>query len=108
MPIAITQTTPLAPVPMAKSPEYQKLQQYINETKLALDDISRQLVAIEAKYHATPAPTNQTPLPGQYQSGTGQPVTTAAGAPVMSQQAVQERTSFAKSISEMRRIAGLE
>ena len=53
-------------------------------------------------------PATQQAQQGQYQSGTGQPVTTAAGAPVMSQQAVQERTSFAKSISEMRRIAGLE
>jgi hypothetical protein len=49
MPISITTKEPKADVPFAKSPEFQKLQDAINQAKEALDDVSRQIVAIESK-----------------------------------------------------------
>ena len=104
MPVSITTMGSKAPVSLAQSPEYQKLQQYIEETKQALDDISRQLVAIEMKYHATANQSSQTGTPamaGQYPSSTGQSVTTPAPQ-------TQPQESFEESIAEMRRIAGLK
>jgi hypothetical protein len=107
MPVTITGLPPKAPVPLAQSPEYKKLQEYIEETKQALDDISTQLVRIEMKYHATAnqsAQTSTVPMAGQYPSGTGQTVTTTPNPPP---QTPPTQGSFEESIAEMRRIAGL-
>jgi len=49
MPVTIKTTEPKADVPFAKSPEFAKLQDAINQAKEALDDVSRQIVTIESK-----------------------------------------------------------
>jgi len=55
MPISIKTTEPKADVPFAKSPEFQKLQDAINQAKEALDDVSRQIVAVESKLNPQPS-----------------------------------------------------
>lgn len=55
MPISITTKEPKADVPFAKSPEFQKLQDAINQAKEALDDVSRQIVAVESKLNPQPS-----------------------------------------------------
>ena len=55
MPISIKTTEPKADVPFAQSPEFQKLQDAINQAKEALDDVSRQIVAVESKLNPQPS-----------------------------------------------------
>jgi len=56
VPISITTKEPKADVPFAQSPEFAKLQDAINQAKEALDDVSRQIVAIESKLNPTARP----------------------------------------------------
>ena len=58
MPVAITTVPAKTPVPFAKTKEYQDLQDAINNAKQSLDDVSKAVVAIEAKLHAPPSTNN--------------------------------------------------
>jgi hypothetical protein len=106
MPIQITQTQPKPDVPFAQSPEFQQLQQAIAQAKESLDDISRQIVAIETKLKA-PQPT-KTPQPDQKPTdaqGMAGSVRSSPNTP--SPPPNPNGGSFEESIAEMRRIAGL-
>ena len=133
MPISIKTTEPKADVPFAKSPEFQKLQDAINQAKEALDDVSRQIVAVESKLNPQPsgkpgedpmsqamANTSGTPEPAQTpqadQPAMGRPpMEYGLGAPPPGQSpnrpdsspGMRGRLGFEEALEDMRRIAGL-
>jgi len=88
MPVAIT-TLDTTPVPFAKTKEYQDLQAAINNAKQSLDDVSKAVVAIEAKLHAPPS-TNNVQDPAQ-----------------RAQAALAAQSQDDQGLNEMLRIAGL-
>ena len=89
MPVAITTVPDKTPVPFAKTKEYQDLQAAINNAKQSLDDVSKAVVAIEAKLN--PPSADNVPIPMAQRGFEPNP----AG------------QTFEESIEEMRRIAGL-
>jgi len=129
MPISIKTTEPKADVPFAQSTEFQKLQDAINQAKEALDDVSRQIVAIESKLKPSKgkpgedkmaqdtANASGTPEPAQTpqadQPAMGQPPMAygdALGAPPPGQSPYRPNGrpgNFEEAIEDMRRIAGL-
>jgi hypothetical protein len=58
MPLSITTVPDKTPVPFAKTKEYQDLQAAINNAKQSLDDVSKAVVAIEAKLNPPPGDNN--------------------------------------------------
>jgi len=113
MPISITTKEPKADVPFAKSPEFQKLQDAINQAKEALDDVSRQIVAIESKLNPTARPNGR---PGgddipNVADALGAPQPDTAPGPKPGPGPMDPHpgypTSFKEAIEDMRRIAGL-
>jgi hypothetical protein len=58
MPVAITTVPAKTPVPFAKTKEYQDLQAAINNAKQSLDDVSKAVVAIEARLNPPPGDNN--------------------------------------------------
>ena len=58
MPVAITTVPAKTPVPFAKTKEYQDLQAAINNAKQSLDDVSKAVVAIEARLNPPPGDSN--------------------------------------------------
>ena len=58
MPVAITTVPDKTPVPFAKTKEYQDLQAAINNAKQSLDDVSKAVVAIEARLNPPPGDNN--------------------------------------------------
>lgn len=133
MPVSITTKEPKADVPFAKSPEFQKLQEAINQAKDALDDVSRQIVAIESKLNpskgkpgedamaqaasqAATGPAPGTPEPAQTPNppAADRPPMAygdALGAPAPATNAPYRPNgrpgNFEEAIEDMRRIAGL-
>lgn len=130
MPVSIKTIEPKADVPFAKSPEFQKLQDAINQAKEALDDVSRQIVTIESKLNPskgkpgedamaqTAANPSGTPEPAQTpqadQPAMGQPPMAygdALGAPAPATNTPYRPngrpSNFEEAIEDMRRIAGL-
>jgi hypothetical protein len=111
MPVTIKTTEPKADVPFAQSPEFQKLQDAINQAKEALDDVSRQIVAVESKLNPQPSgkpgeddiPTATDAL-GAPQPGTS-PLPNPG--PPDSSPGMRGRLGFEEAIEDMRRIAGL-
>jgi hypothetical protein len=89
MPVAITTLDDPTPVPFAKTKEYQDLQAAINNAKQSLDDVSKAVVAIEAKLHAPPS-TNNVQDPAQ-----------------RAQAALAAQGQDDQGLNEMLRIAGL-
>jgi len=89
MPVAITTLDDPTPVPFAKTKEYQDLQAAINNAKQSLDDVSKAVVAIEAKLHA-PQSTNNVQDPAQ-----------------RAQAALAAQSQDDEGLNEMLRIAGL-
>jgi hypothetical protein len=136
MPITMKTTEPKADVPFAKSPEFAKLQDAINQAKEALDNVSRQIVTIESKLNpskgkpgedamaqamAEPARQPMEPHPGYPSSYDPSPQTPSAdqppmtygdalGAPAPAQSPFRPNGrpgNFEEAIEDMRRIAGL-
>ena len=68
MPVAITTVPSKTPVPFAKTKEYQDLQAAINNAKQSLDDVSKAVVAIEAKLN--PPSADNVQAPGEAGRGT--------------------------------------
>ena len=113
MPVTIKTIEPKADVPFAKSPEFAKLQDAISQAKEVLDDVSRQIVAIESKLNPTARPNGR---PGGDDIPTA---TDALGAPQPdpsplpnpgppdSSPGMRGRLGFEEAIEDMRRIAGL-
>jgi hypothetical protein len=64
MPVAITTVPAKTPVPFAKTKEYLDLQDAINNAKQSLDDVSKAVVAIEARLNP-PAGDNNVQDPAQ-------------------------------------------
>jgi hypothetical protein len=89
MSVAITTLPDPTPVPFAKTKEYQDLQAAINNAKQSLDDVSKAVVAIEAKLHAPPS-TNNVQDPAQ-----------------RAQAALAAQGQDDQGLNEMLRIAGL-
>jgi hypothetical protein len=89
MPVAITTLPSKTPVPFAKTKEYLDLQDAINNAKQSLDDVSKAVVAIEAKLHAPPS-TNNVQDPAQ-----------------RAQAALAAQGQDDEDLNEMLRIAGL-
>ena len=58
MPVSITTVPDPTPVPFAKTKEYQDLQAAINNAKQSLDDVSKAVVAIEARLNPPPGDNN--------------------------------------------------
>ena len=58
MPLSITTLPDKTPVPFAKTKEYQDLQAAINNAKQSLDDVSKAVVAIEARLNPPPGDNN--------------------------------------------------
>lgn len=118
MPVSITTNEPKADVPFAQSPEFQKLQDAINQAKDVLDDVSRQIVAIESKLKPTARPNGRPG--GDIPTATdalGAPPTNTTSAPMPSidpspslpdsSPGMRGRLGFDEAIEDMRRIAGL-
>jgi len=100
MPVELTTVPDKTPVPFAKTKEYQDLQNAINNAKQdlqnainnakqSLDDVSKAVVAIEAKLHAPPS-TNNVQDPAQ-----------------RAQAALAAQSQDDQGLNEMLRIAGL-
>jgi hypothetical protein len=95
------------PVPFAQTPEFKKLQDAITQAKDALDDVARQIVAIESKLKPS------TGKPGEDAMAQSQAAqsTTPDDVPIpMAQRGFEPDPAgqtFEESIEEMRRIAGL-
>ena len=64
MPVELTTVPAKTPVPFAKTKEYQDLQAAINNAKQSLDDVSKAVVAIEARLNS-PLSTNNVQDPAQ-------------------------------------------
>ena len=107
MPIVTKEIEPKKSVPFAKSPEFAKLQDAISQAKEALDDVSRQIVAIESKLNPTVGKPGEDAM-SQAQAAQS---TTPDGVPIpMAQRGFEPDPAgqtFEESIEEMRRIAGL-
>lgn len=104
-------------VPIAQTPEFKKLQDLIDTAKVSLDDVARQIVAVEAKMIPT------TGKPGEDAMARAQAAqsTTPDDVPIpMAQRGFEPdptgtnpdalpnpSPTFEESIEEMRRIAGL-
>ncbi len=58
MPLELTTVPAKTPVPFAKTKEYQDLQAAINNAKQSLDDVSKAVVAIEARLNPPPGDNN--------------------------------------------------
>jgi hypothetical protein len=87
MPVELKYKEPVKPVPIAQTPEFKKLQDLIDTAKVSLDDVARQIVAVEAKM-----------IPPD---GVSIPIAQRGFEPDPAGQ------TFEESIAEMRRIAGL-
>jgi hypothetical protein len=107
MPVELKYKEPVKPVPIAQTPEFKKLQDLIDTAKVSLDDVARQIVAVEAKMK----PTTGKPGEDAMAQDPMVPSTSADGVPVpMAQRGFEPDPAgqtFEESIEEMRRIAGL-
>lgn len=119
MPVTIKTNEPKADVPFAKSPEFAKLQDAISQAKEVLDDVSRQIVAIESKLNPTarpngrpggddiPTATDALGAPQPSQSPQPDPSPLPNTGPADSSPGMRGRLGFEEAIEDMRRIAGL-
>ena len=115
MPVSIKEIEPKKPVPIAQTPEFKKLQDLIDTAKVSLDDVARQIVAVEAKlaattaqeraYVASQAQTAQSTTP----DGVSNPgdIGNDSIDPMQGYNPKTTGQTFEESIAEMRRIAGL-
>ena len=107
MPVSIKEIEPKKPVPIAQTPEFKKLQDLIDTAKVSLDNVARQIVAVEAKMIPT------TGKPGEDAMAQAQAAqsTMPDEVPIpMAQRGFEPDPAgqtFEESIEEMRRIAGL-
>jgi hypothetical protein len=108
MPVELKYKEPVKPVPIAQTPEFKKLQDLIDTAKVSLDDVARQIVAVEAKLKPS------TGKPGEDAMAQSQAAqsTTPDDVPIpMAQRGFEPDPAgqtFEESIAEMRRIAGIK
>ena len=117
MPVELKYKEPVKPVPIAQTPEFKKLQDLIDTAKVSLDDVARQIVAVEAKMKPTTGKPGedamaQDPMvPSTSADGVSNPGDPGNDSiePMQGVPGTQGTTgqTFEESIEEMRRIAGL-
>jgi hypothetical protein len=115
MPIELKYKEPVKPVPIAQTPEFKKLQDLIDTAKVSLDDVARQIVAVESKLMSTLGKPGEDAM-ARAQSTSAYDGVSNPGDPgndsiepmqgVTGTQGTTGQT-FEESIEEMRRIAGL-